>query len=327
MQSTLSCKLSIASNYNHPTLFRNTTQLLKLLRNSDVEQDVIQKVFPIRSKFWNFKERPLIMGILNITSDSFSDGSLDLNTSVQNALNMVERGADIIDIGGQSTAPNKPEITSLEEIGRVVPVILAIRKINSTIPLSIDTFRADVAKAAIDAGVDLINDVSGGSRDPMMLSVMASTKGPVCLMHMRGNSATMQSLATYEGDLMEIIQQELTEVVQNAISEGVCRWNIMIDPGIGFAKNSEQNLDILRRLNELTDCMQLNGMPMLVGVSRKGFIGKITNKSIPADRVFGSAAATTASIMKGACMLRVHDVGEMKDVALVAGHLITCHNE
>lgn len=270
---------------------------------------------------WDFNERTFVMGILNVTPDSFSDGgkSENLDDAVKNALSMVEARADILDIGGQSTAPNRPEITEEEEIARVIPVIKAIRQVNTTIPISVDTFRAGVAEAAIEAGADLINDVSGGSRDPRMLAVMAKSHIPVCLMHMRGNSKTMMSMTQYSGDLMQVIRHELSTGVANAIAAGVYRWNILVDPGIGFAKDYRQNYEILYRLDRLTaDETCLAGMPVLVGVSRKRFIGHSTGQEIPTNRVWGSAAATTAAIIGGASVVRVHDVAEMKDVCLVA---------
>jgi dihydroneopterin aldolase/2-amino-4-hydroxy-6-hydroxymethyldihydropteridine diphosphokinase/dihydropteroate synthase/2-amino-4-hydroxy-6-hydroxymethyldihydropteridine diphosphokinase/dihydropteroate synthase len=309
----------IASEFHHPTLFRTVGQLLKILQHSDIEQDKIHRVFPIRGTIWNFDSQTYIMGILNTTPDSFSDGgkNYDLDSAVQNALQMVEEKVDIIDIGGQSTRPNAPEITEQEEIGRVVPVIKAIREKNKTVPISVDTFRAKVALAAIEAGADLINDVSGGTRDPHMLQAMKQTNVPVCLMHMRGDSKTMMQLTNYKGDLMTAIRSELTSIVSNAIKNGIFRWNILIDPGIGFAKDYEQNFTILKRLQELSR-EELVHLPLLVGVSRKGFIGTVTDKKVPNERVYGTAAANTIAIMNGANIIRVHDIKEMRDVLLVA---------
>lgn len=267
------------------------------------------------------------MGILNVTPDSFSDGgkSSTVSNAVANSLKMIDEGADIIDIGGQSTAPNAPEITDQEEIDRVVPVIHAIRQANSTVPISIDTFRAQVAKAALEAGANLVNDVSGGTRDPEMLNVMSSHNAPVCLMHMRGNSSTMNGLTNYDGDLVEVLIQELSRVVSKALLNGVFRWNIMIDPGIGFAKNHEQNYQILKRLPELTTARRdssLTNMPVLVGVSRKRFLGKTTNQPDAKARVLSTAAANAISLFQGAFVVRVHDVKENKDVCLVCDELL-----
>jgi dihydroneopterin aldolase/2-amino-4-hydroxy-6-hydroxymethyldihydropteridine diphosphokinase/dihydropteroate synthase/2-amino-4-hydroxy-6-hydroxymethyldihydropteridine diphosphokinase/dihydropteroate synthase len=280
-------------------------------------------VFPIRDALWNFSDRTFIMGILNVTPDSFSDGGNSF--SLENALENVQlmlHSADIIDIGGQSTRPDAVEVSVEEELRRVVPVIEAIRKVNATIPISVDTFRAEVAQRAIEAGADLINDVSGGRRDTEMLKVMQKMAVPICLMHMRGNSKTMMSKAQYEGGLLAGIRSELLEVVTGAISTGIYRWKIVIDPGIGFAKDFKQNYELLSNLSELTNSeSKLAGMPILVGVSRKSFIGNTINQSVASKRGWGSAAATTASILGGACIIRVHDVAEMKDVALVTDQL------
>jgi dihydroneopterin aldolase / 2-amino-4-hydroxy-6-hydroxymethyldihydropteridine diphosphokinase / dihydropteroate synthase len=274
---------------------------------------------PIRDSVWNFKNRTYIMGILNTTPDSFSDGgtNYELSNAVANSIRMVKEKVDIIDIGGQSTRPNAPEITAEEEIERVIPVIKAIRAKNTCIPISVDTFRAKVALAAIEAGADLINDVSGGTRDPEMFNVMRRTKVPVCLMHMRGDSKTMMQLTEYKGDLITAIRNELGETVKKAIQNGIFRWNIMIDPGIGFSKDFEQNFSILKRLQEFS-LEELNHLPILVGVSRKRFIGMITEKEVPSDRIYGTAAANTIAIMNGASVIRVHDIKEMRDVLVVA---------
>lgn len=271
------------------------------------------------------------MGILNVTPDSFSDGgrSETVEAAVTNAMQMIKDGADIIDVGGQSTAPDTPEITAEEEIKRVVPAIKAIRALNTTIPISVDTFRASVAKAAIQAGADLVNDVSGGSRDVEMLSVMAEARVPVCLMHMRGNSVTMQKLTDYKGDVMTIMRGELGATTRKAILAGMYRWHISIDPGFGFAKDQRQNFEILKRLSELNkpESGSLSGMPILVGVSRKGFIGKTTNQPVAANRVYGTAAATAISILGGANIIRCHDVKEMKDVCLISDQSLRSGSE
>lgn len=298
--------------------------MLRILEQSGTEVEPLERVMPVRNNVWNFSKRTFIMGILNVTPDSFSDGGkfFSLEAAVQNALSMVADGADVLDIGGQSTAPNTPEISAEEEKNRIVPVIEAIRSLLQ-IPISVDTFRSDVAKAAIAAGADFINDVSGGTRDPEMLHVMKVCRVPVCLMHMRGNSASMQSLTDYSGDVMKTMKVELSEAVQKAIKVGIFRWHISIDPGFGFSKNFHQNYEILRRLPELTAprFSPLYGMPILVGVSRKSFIGKTTNQPIPSNRVFGSAAATAISVLGGARIVRCHDVREMKEVCSVSDEI------
>eukprot|EP00842_Homolaphlyctis_polyrhiza_P000444 jgi/Hompol1/13/HPOL_002426-RA len=310
----------IAAQLEHPGKFRTCKQLLALLKHQETS-DQIWKVLPIRGRVLRLHERTFIMGILNTTPDSFSDGGKHntVDLAVQHALEMIEQGADIIDIGGQSTRPNAVEVGAEEEILRVVPVIQAIRKHNSSIFLSIDTFHSSVAKAALDAGADLINDVSGGNRDPNMYRTMSSTHAPVCLMHMRGNSQTMSSLTDYSGDVIKGIQTALGECVSNALRAGVYRWNILADPGIGFAKTFEQNFEILRRLRDIVSGGHvLDGFPLLVGPSKKGFIGLAIGESDPVKRSWGTAGACTAAIAGGASILRVHDVKEMLDVAKVA---------
>ncbi|KAI8894183.1 Dihydropteroate synthase-like protein [Globomyces pollinis-pini] len=318
--------LDLAPGHVNSRTYRTTTQMLDFLLASKDPQDPFYKVFPIRNELWDFSSKTVIMGILNVTPDSFSDGGLSntLDDAVANALRMIKDGADIIDIGGQSTAPNAQEIDTAEEIKRVIPVIKAIRDKGIDIPISVDTFRAAVAKAAIEAGADLINDVSGGSRDPDMLNVMAVTHAPVCLMHMRGDSKTMNSLTKYDGDLLVSIRDELTTSVEKAIRQGIYRWNIILDPGIGFAKDSHQCFEIIRRLNFLTDKSSkiLRNLPILVGLSRKRFIGHVTNQSVPSNRIWGTAAANTLAIANGAVVIRVHDVKEMKDVVLITDECV-----
>ncbi|KAJ3319985.1 trifunctional dihydropteroate synthetase [Boothiomyces sp. JEL0866] len=311
----------IAANFYHPILYRTVGRLLELARYKDASKDSIYRVVPVGNTVWNLSKRTFIMGILNVTPDSFSDGGKynTLDAAIATSLKMVSEGADVIDIGGQSTAPNAEEIESAAEIERVVPVIKAIREKNKDIAISVDTFRSEVAKAAILAGANLINDISGGLRDRNMFKVMSECQVPVCLMHMRGDSKTMDSLTNYEGSLVPVIATELSRCTESALEAGVCRWNIVVDPGVGFAKNTEQNFEIIKNLRQLTlSEPKLTGMPILVGLSRKRFIGTATGQSKPADRVWGTAAANTAAIIAGASIIRVHDVKEMKDVALVA---------
>ncbi|KAJ3275355.1 trifunctional dihydropteroate synthetase [Terramyces sp. JEL0728] len=311
----------IAANFYHPILYRTVSRLRELARYKDTSKDAIYKIVPVGSSTWNLSKRTFIMGILNVTPDSFSDGGkyTKLGAAVDNALRMVEQGADIIDIGGQSTAPHAEEISAAAEIERVVPVIKAIRESHKEIAISVDTFRAEVAKAAIEAGASLINDISGGMRDPEMFKVMAECRVPICLMHMRGDSKTMDSLTNYGGSLVPVIATELSRCTEFALEAGVCRWNIIVDPGVGFAKTADQNFEIIKNLRHLTPSEpKLTGMPILVGLSRKRFIGTATGQTNPEDRVWGTAAANTAAIIAGASIIRVHDVKEMKDVALVA---------
>jgi dihydropteroate synthase len=265
-----------------------------------------------RSFVWG--QQTYIMGVLNVTPDSFSDGGEfnNISAAVNQALEMVKAGVDIIDIGGQSTRPNAAQITLEEELNRVIPIIETLRpKIN--LPISIDTTRAEVAQAAIKAGANLVNDISGGTFDPEMLPVVANLNCPIILMHIRGNPQTMQQLTDYQ-DLMTDIYSFLAQQITIATSAGIEPEKIIIDPGIGFAKNWEQNLEILRRLQLLK---KLN-CPILVGASRKSFIGHILNQPDPKARVWGTAAACCAAISNGADILRVHDVQAMREVSMVA---------
>ncbi|KAI3402081.1 hypothetical protein diail_10 [Diaporthe ilicicola] len=280
-----------------------------------------------------------VMAILNMTPDSFSDGGLH-SASPQPTLgdtirSFVASGATMIDVGGQSTAPNRPEVSAKEELARVLPVIKLIRSIPEArdVLVSVDTYRASVAEAAASAGADIINDVSAGAMDPDMLPTVARLGKTICLMHMRGTPATMSSLNDYSstssssgsesdagpagltGDgLIPAIARELLGRVAAAEAAGVRRWRIILDPGLGFAKLGEQNLAILRHLHELRAWPGLRGLPWLVGSSRKSFVGKFTGVSRPADRVWGTAATVAAAVEGGADVVRVHDVKEMGQV-------------
>jgi 2-amino-4-hydroxy-6-hydroxymethyldihydropteridine diphosphokinase / dihydropteroate synthase len=263
-----------------------------------------------------------LMAILNLTPDSFSDGGIHTTDSLSGTISsLIEGGATFIDVGGQSTAPGARDISAKEEISRVLPAINLIRKHpqGENIAISIDTYRAPVAEAAIDAGADIINDVSAGQLDPEMLPTMAKLGKTICLMHMRGTPATMNKLTNYEPDgLIPTIAQELLQRVAAAEEAGIRRWRIILDPGIGFAKTGAQNIEILRRLDELRDWPGLRGLPWLVGSSRKNFIGKITGVKEPKDRAWGTAATVVAAVQGGADIVRVHDVAEMAQVVKMA---------
>jgi dihydropteroate synthase len=268
----------------------------------------------IREYCFDWGKRTYLMGILNVTPDSFSDGGEfhSLDAALQKAQNMVAQGADLIDIGGQSTRPGAAQVSLEVELNRVIPVIKAIRSLLS-LPISIDTTRASVAQAAIEVGADLVNDISGGTFDSEMLPTVARLGIPIILMHTRGTPQTMQQFTDYQ-DLIGEISQFLFEQINYAVSLGIPRSQIIIDPGIGFAKTYGQNLELLRRLREFRHL----GVPILVGASRKSFIGKILNQSDPKLRVWGSAATCCAAIAGSADILRVHDVPEMYDVCRVA---------
>lgn len=272
----------------------------------------------IRDRQFSWGDRTYIMGVLNVTPDSFSDGGEFV--SLQNALNQAQHlqtsGADILDIGGQSTRPGAEEVSPEEEMKRVIPLIEALRS-RSNCPISVDTYRARVAAAALDAGADLINDVSGGTADPEMLPLIGERQVPAILMHMRGTPKTMQSLTQYD-DVVAEVAEKLQQYVQAAIACGVSPEQVILDPGIGFAKTQDQNLQLLR---ELPQFHQL-GYPLLLGVSRKSFIGRILDRPEAKDRVWGTAAACTAAIAAGVDILRVHDLPAMSDVARVADVLL-----
>ena len=273
-----------------------------------------------RQAFWCFRngrlslERPLVMGILNITPDSFSDGGRFINCSdaVEHALEMIDEGADIIDIGGESTRPGASGIPEEEELRRVLPVIEAIAG-RSAIPLSIDTWKSGVARAAIDSGASIVNDISALSFDPGMVSVIAESNAGAVLMHTRGRPQTMQNDIGYR-DLMGEVAESLENSADLAISNGVKRESIVIDPGIGFGKDMRGNLELLRRLGELTSL----GYPLLVGTSRKSFIGRALGRENPDERLFGTAATVAIAVANGASIIRVHDVRAMRDVADMA---------
>jgi 2-amino-4-hydroxy-6-hydroxymethyldihydropteridine diphosphokinase/dihydropteroate synthase len=260
-----------------------------------------------------------VMAILNITPDSFSDGGAHSTQSLSSSISsFVEAGATIIDIGGQSSAPGAPDITAEEEISRILPAIKAVRSHpqSENLAISIDTYRASVAEAALEAGADIINDISAGLLDRNMLSTVAKSGKTICLMHMRGTPATMTKLTDYSPEgLIPTVAKELLERVKEAEAAGIRRWRIILDPGIGFAKNQNQNLEILRRMDELRTWPGLEGMPWLLGSSRKRFVGAITGVKEPKERVWGTAATVTAAIQGGADIVRVHDVREMAQVA------------
>ncbi|CAJ2512363.1 Uu.00g053780.m01.CDS01 [Anthostomella pinea] len=263
-----------------------------------------------------------LMAILNVTPDSFSDGGVHTPGSLRDSiLSFVRGGASMIDVGGQSTAPGTTDVGAEQEIARVLPAIQLIRSLPQArdVAISVDTFRASVAEAAVAAGADIINDVSAGQLDPAMLPAMAASGKTVCLMHMRGTPSTMSKLNSYpEGELVSTIATELLERVREAEAAGVRRWRIVLDPGLGFAKVGEQNLAVLRHFDELRCWPGLEGLPWLLGSSRKSFIGKVTGVPKPMDRVFGTAATVAAAVQGGADIVRVHDVVEMGQVVKMA---------
>ena len=266
------------------------------------------------------------MAVLNLTPDSFSDGGLHSATSASSLLPALKayltqhKPITFLDIGGQSTRPNAPSISPDEELSRVLPTIQAIRSdpsFNKT-ALSIDTYRASVAAAAVNAGADIINDVSAGQLDPDMLPTIARLGCTCILMHMRGTPETMTKLTDYPDGVIAGVGSELLGRVREAEEAGIRRWRIMLDPGIGFAKTQAQNLELLRDFAKLRAFEGLRGFPWVVGVSRKGFIGKITGVEKASERGWGTAAAVTAAVQGGADVVRVHDVREMGEVVAMA---------
>lgn len=248
-----------------------------------------------------------IMGILNVTPDSFSDGGnfFDVSAAVEHTKKMIEAGADIIDIGGESSRPGSSPVSVEEELRRVIGVIQAIRK-ESKIPISIDTTKSLVALRAVEAGATIINDISAGRFDPEMFSIAASTHATICLMHMQGSPKTMQENPYYENVVQEV-KDFLREQISLAQIAGIQKEKIIIDPGFGFGKRLEDNLALLNNLNQFADL----GFPILVGLSRKSFIGALTGAAV-ADRLPGSLVAAAIAVSKGAQILRVHDVYETR---------------
>ena len=261
---------------------------------------------------WSCGEETGIMGIINVTPDSFSDGGkyANVEAAVMRAKQMVADGADIIDIGGESSRPGAEPITANEECRRVIPVVQALAE-QFQIPISVDTYKAKVAHEALSAGACVINDITALHGDPNMCQIIADAQAGVILMHMQGVPATMQKAPTYQNVVAEV-HAWLTEVASQAVDRGIDSSRIMIDPGIGFGKTFDHNLEILRHL------MQFRGIgyPMLVGVSRKKFIGRILDLPVH-QREEGTAATVAWSIINGANVVRVHDVAKMKQVAQV----------
>ncbi len=261
--------------------------------------------------FDSIGKRTLVMGILNVTPDSFSDGGrfIDPKAAVEHALRMVQDGADIIDVGGESTRPGSDAISADEEAARVVPVISEISA-RVDVPISIDTYKSQVAAAALDAGASIVNDISGGSFDADMPALIAERRCPAILMHIKGTPKNMQVDPTYD-DLMGEVCGFLRKRVRAMVDVGVDERMLMIDPGIGFGKTVEHNIELLRRLRELKSI----GRPIVVGTSRKSMIGRVLGDLPVEERLEGTAATVALSIANGADIVRVHDVKEMSRVA------------
>ena len=266
-----------------------------------------------RGRTLDLTRGPLVMGIVNVTPDSFSDGGVHFEhqTAVHGAMCMEEDGAEIIDVGGESTRPGSEAITEEMELERVVPVIDGIRR-RSDVVISVDTRKAKVAKAALDAGADLINDVSALRHDPEMRALAARSGAPVILMHMRGEPRTMQQEIHYD-EVVSDVARELIAWRDEAVAAGLDRGQILVDPGIGFGKTFDHNLELLARCDELARIA-----PLVVGASRKAFIGHLTGRAPGPARMIGSLAAVAAALRGGAAIVRVHDVRETVDYLKVA---------
>lgn len=257
-------------------------------------------------------QRPaLVMGVLNVTPDSFSDGGrfATVDAAVEQASHQAQNGADLIDIGGESTRPGSQRVSADEQISRVVPVIRAIRARGIDLAISIDTTRAAVVQAALDAGANFVNDISAGTDDPALLPLVAQRNVPIILMHMQGAPATMQKAPAYD-DVTADVKRSLEARVRAATDAGIEAGRVLIDPGIGFGKTMEHNLELLRHLRSFTSF----GLPMILGTSRKKFIGTITGEDEPSQRLFGTAASVAWCVSQGASIVRVHDVKPMGQV-------------
>ncbi len=292
----------------------------------------------LRSRTLELGQRTLVMGVVNITPDSFSDGGefLQPERAVQHALQMLDEGADIVDLGGESTRPGarvagdevrtkskpRPAVTEEEELRRVMPVLQGILQARPGTVISVDTYKSGVARAAVDAGAEIVNDVSGLTWDPEMAQTCAELQCGVALMHTRGQPKEWRNLPR-EPDITALVEHDLGNWVQIALGHGVERPRIVLDPGFGFGKNFEENYPLLARFDQLHRL----GFPLLAGTSRKSFVGRTVGKrsgkdAPPSDRLFGSLAAMVASILRGAHIVRVHDVKPAVEAAAVADEVL-----
>ncbi|MCK4967055.1 dihydropteroate synthase [bacterium] len=277
----------------------------------------MEKKIHSRGKTLDFTKRTGVMGVINVTPDSFSDAGrfIEPEAAVEQGLKMVEQGADIIDIGGESTRPGSESISAQKEIDRIMPVVEGL--VNNAV-ISVDTYKADVAETALEAGIHIINDISAMRFDPRMAGVAKKFNVPVIMMHIKGTPKDMQVNPEYN-DLIGEIKSYFEERINYAARSGIPNDNIIIDPGIGFGKRLKDNFIILKRLGDFKDLE----CPILIGPSRKSFIGNTLN--LPSDeRVEGTAAAVTAGILFGADIVRVHDVKEMIRVVKIADEISNC---
>ena len=255
--------------------------------------------------------QPSIMGIVNATPDSFSDGGLyeDNSAAVNHGIQLIEEGADIIDIGGESTRPGAEPVSAEEELKRVIPVVSQLRKKNGKVLISIDTYKAAIAEKAVNAGADIINDISALRFDENMVKIVKKYNVPVVLMHMKGRPRSMQKNPHYDNVIKELIEF-FDERIEFCLKNGISEDKIIIDPGIGFGKRFEDNIEILKNLS----AFKIFGVPLLIGASRKSFLGEILGGASPAERIFGTAAVSALALQQGADIFRVHDVKANADV-------------
>ncbi|MFZ3105613.1 MAG: dihydropteroate synthase, partial [Smithella sp.] len=289
----------------------NIRELLKNISQKEYILKTFRREIPLGKK-------TLIMGILNVTPDSFSDGGLfySQQSAIERGLQMVDEGADIIDIGGESSRPGAASVSANTELKRVLPVIDRLVK-QIKIPISIDTKKAQVARLAVGAGAEIVNDISALHADKKMTKTVKDTGAAVILMHMRGNPQNMQKGKLVYNNLMAEIADYLKESSEKALREGIEKDRLVIDPGIGFGKTPDDNYKIVKNLSQL----QVLGMPIMVGTSRKSFLGKVTGGE-PGERMEGTAATVAAAIMNGCHIIRVHDVAVMKKVAVVTDAIV-----
>lgn len=271
----------------------------------------------IRDKVFDWKESPFLMGIINVTPDSFSDGgeSYTIESAIRKAQELIDAGADMIDVGGESTRPFSEPVPEEEEIKRVIPVIKEIRRSFPEAIISIDTYKASVAERALQVGADIVNDISGGQFDPRMLDVVREYSCPYILMHIKGTPKTMQINPQYT-NLLKEIKEYFLQRIEEVERRGISIENIILDPGIGFGKTFEHNIEILRNLHIFHDI----GCPILIGPSRKSFIGEIIKKP-PKERDGGTAGVAIFALLKGAHILRIHNVALVNDAIKVFKYL------
>jgi dihydropteroate synthase len=260
------------------------------------------------------------MGVVNVTPDSFSDGGqfIEPEKAICHALELVEEGAAIVDIGGESTRPGALAVRAEEELARVLPVIEGLTAARTRAQISIDTSKADVAAKALDAGATFVNDVTALRGDPAMVSLVAGARAEVCLMHMLGDPRTMQDDPRYD-DVVSEVKSFLEERLQFAVQAGVAEERILLDPGIGFGKTAEHNLELIDRLDELVSL----GRPVVIGTSRKSFIGRITRRPDPSERLAGTVAVNVLAYERGARVFRVHDVAPSRDALAMAAATVS----